>query len=393
VIVGDEIRVESSADEAGFRIMLGDAIMVVARMLQGVGTLPVVVDSPTLNLSDIPDKAVARTIGEIEMPLESRLLAESFPAAGAVIGVEALKGLAAISTLVGMEYPGLHGMLSEFSVALDRSQTAGSLIFQVQKYDAHFSRVEIGICGLNVTGTVAAFVGREGAREVADDDIRSLVAPTEFAGHRPLIIGASGGLGTVTARILAAGGARPTLTWNRSIDSANSVARSVSRIGGESDLLQLDVCRLGASLDELAAKGWTGEQAYYFATPRIFRRRVRPYQSEDLREFLEVFVDAFYDFTCGLMKIRPCCRVTVFYPSSVAVGNPTDELFEYSIAKFASERLCARLQRRYKSLRIVVAQLPRIETRQTLSYMQVKTTPAHVIMLPIIRDVQGTAAA
>jgi hypothetical protein len=38
--------------------------------------------------------------------------------------------------------------------------------------------------------------------------------------------------------------------------------------------------------------------------PRIFRRRIEPYQADDLRDFLNVFVDGFYETVRGLLEIR-----------------------------------------------------------------------------------------
>jgi len=104
-----------------------------------------------------------------------------------------------------------------------------------------------------------------------------------------------------------------------------------------------------------------------------------------------VFVDGFYEMVRGLtsMESRP---LTIFYPSSVVVDEPPSDLLEYALAKTIGERLCAQLQKGIGGLKIVVARLPRIATRQTETFIKVKSNTPEATMLPIIRDVQSTRA-
>ena len=56
------------------------------------------------------------------------------------------------------------------------------------------------------------------------------------------------------------------------------------------------------------------------------------------------------------------------------------------------ERLCAELQMEIRGLKIVVARLTRIATRQTETLLRVKSDTAEATMLPIIRAVQAAGA-
>ena len=89
------------------------------------------------------------------------------------------------------------------------------------------------------------------------------------------------------------------------------------------------------------------------------------------------------------MKSGP---LTIFYPSSVAVEESATDLLEYAMAKTIGERLCARMEQKIDGLKIVVIRLPRIATRQTETFLKVKSDPPEAAMLPIIRAVQSTRA-
>src|SRR6185295_2154771 len=98
------------------------------------------------------------------------------------------------------------------------------------------------------------------------------VQADEFAGAAPLILGGSGGLGATAARLLAAGGAAPVITWHRGLKGAERVCAAIEGEGGRCTLLPFDTGEPEAGFAALEAASWRGGEAYYFATPRIFRR-------------------------------------------------------------------------------------------------------------------------
>jgi hypothetical protein len=162
----------------------------------------------------------------------------------------------------------------------------------------------------------------------------------------------------------------------------------VRALGANGTAVRLDAAAPSQGLAEIEARGWDGAQLYYFATPRIFRRRVEPYQEQDFRDFVSVFVDGFYEIVRTLAS-RGSGPLTVFYPSSIAVEDPTAGLPEYADAKTMGEELCTRMERKMPGLRIVVARLPRTATRQTDTFLKVKSETPEAIMLPLIRTVQS----
>jgi NAD(P)-dependent dehydrogenase (short-subunit alcohol dehydrogenase family) len=217
-----------------------------------------------------------------------------------------------------------------------------------------------------------------------------MMSSAEFAGQRPLVVGATSGLGYATARLLAAGGADPVLTWHAS--PPDEIVRAVRAFGASGATIRLDAGAPSQGLADIEASGWDGAQLYYFATPRIFRRRIEPYQKQDFEDFVGVFVDGFYEIVRRLAP-RSSRRLTVFYPSSIAVEDSTADLLEYAQAKTMGEQLCAQLEKKMPHLKIVVARLPRTATRQTDTFLKVKAETSEAIMLPLIRTVQSHGKA
>ncbi|QPF82970.1 hypothetical protein IC762_24935 [Bradyrhizobium genosp. L] len=389
IVVGDEVVATGSDDGKLIRVTVGREIALVARIEPGETVVdgqlrfepgtPPSVPSPRTH-ADIPGFA-----GVIALPETASSLPARFGALATALGVDRVIGLAAVSTVVGMEIPGLRSMLSKIALKCVPS-TAGVLGFAVHKFHDAMSLVELDVLGLGIRGTVSAFAGREPPAPATDEALRRMVAPAEFSGSRPLVIGAASGLGAVTARLLAAGGADPVLTWHAS--DLDETLQSVRNLGATGCALKLDATSPSQGLTDLAATGWDGGQVYYFASPRIFRRRIELYQAGDFRDFAAVFVDGFYAVVQQLLA-QTSGRLTVYYPSTVAIDEKASDLLEYAAAKAIGEQLCARLEKSNSRLKIIVARLPRITTRQTETFLKVKAELPEAVMLPLIRTVQS----
>jgi hypothetical protein len=183
------------------------------------------------------------------------------------------------------------------------------------------------------------------------------------------------------------------ITWHRGREGAERVCAAIEDQGGRCTLLPFDTGEPEPGFAALEAASWRGGEAYYFATPRIFRRTLGTFRPDYLALFIDAYVTRFFAFATGLRRLAGERPLTLFYPSTVAVVEPTPDLLEYSMAKAAGERLADALERRFKALRIVVARLPRTDTRQTQSFVsQAAASPVEAI-LPWLRKVQSPPAA
>jgi hypothetical protein len=180
--------------------------------------------------------------------------------------------LLATTRLVGVECPGRHSVYSQVTLHYKVQARDGApavLSYSVTGFDSRFNLLMMNIAAPGMTGTVRAFV-RPSPREQVDYAMaRRLVQPGEFAAQRALVVGGSRGLGEVTAKLLAAGGADVRITYFRGAEDARRVVGEIVAGGGAANSLSLDVLAL-----ESESSGETPEQCrpthlYYFATPFI----------------------------------------------------------------------------------------------------------------------------
>jgi NAD(P)-dependent dehydrogenase (short-subunit alcohol dehydrogenase family) len=389
ILLGDQVTV--GGDGKTIRLLVRSEIMAVAALTEPRSQTEVpIYRGVTWRSGSLPLDHTGEDLsgngGEIELTATVDELSAAFPHLARATEPNFAVGLTAISTLVGMACPGLHSVLSEIS-ATPTVTGRRTLAFSVVRHDHRLSRVVLAVNGPGLKGTVAAFTYEFDSPPADDAAIRALAPPAAFNGQTPLIIGATGGLGATTARLLAAGGARPVLGY-RDPAFAQAVLETVRQFG-ECELAPFDATAPAEGLKTLATMAWHGGEVYYFASPRIFRRRIELYQAEDLRDFLNVFVNGFYETVRGLLEIRAGEPLTIFYPSTAALDEPTSDLFEYRTAKLAGEELCKRLLEKYRHLTIISARLPRINTRQTRTLVKARAETPETVMASFVREVQA----
>ena len=317
-------------------------------------------------------------------------IAAAFPQASAALGPGFLVDLAGLSKLVGMVWPGLHSIFRGFTVTRDDDAVGSAMRYAVLRDDERFNLVTMRVTGAASSGTVEAFRRAPPTEQPSIDALRGLVSPDAFAGRRALVVGGSRGLGALTAKLLALGGAAVTLTYAVGDGEAADVAREIRAAGGTCTILKLDV-RQEPIADQIPA-GAVFDQLYYFATPFIFGKRGRGLDPALLAEMMAFYVHAFYALCAGL-RGAGAQALDVFYPSSVAVAERPAGLTEYAMAKAAGEVLCADLPRLLKGVRAHVRRLPRLQTDQTASVQPVETGSAIDEMLAAIWSVQPGAAS
>ncbi|MCJ2089415.1 hypothetical protein MKK88_25995 [Methylobacterium sp. E-005] len=318
--------------------------------------------------------------------LEARAdaFAAAFPKASTALGPGFLIDLAGLSKLVGMVCPGLHSIFRGFSVTRGAEATGSAMRYAVLRDDERFNLVTLQVTGAALSGTVEAFRRAPPTEQPGVDALRGLVEPDAFARRRALVVGGSRGLGALTAKLLALGGAAVTLTYAVGDGEAGDVAREIRAAGGTCAILKLDVRQPIAG--QIPA-GAAFDQLYYFATPFIFGKRGRSLDPALLAEMMVFYVHAFYELCAGLREAGPQA-IAVFYPSSVAVTERPAGLTEYAMAKAAGEVLCADLPRLLKGVRAHIVRLPRLQTDQTASVQPVETGSAIDEMLAAIWSVQ-----
>jgi len=351
---------------------------------------------PTANSSepvalDISD--VRERVGIVEPATSSLVFEDKYPHAAAWLGAGRLRGIATLSRLVGMECPGLHSLFMGAQLALLEDDRCDHMRFAVQEVDDRFRLIRMGIEGAGLRGVVTARVRTKPVVQPTLADLGQCVTPSEFSGQTSLIIGGSRGLGELTAKICAAGGGRPVITYFKGEDDARRIAEEIVRGGGDCSIIRYDV-RLKAA-PQLKQLSVLPREVYYFPTSMIARRKRDLFEADLFDEFLQTYVTGFYDL-CRALRGSCSQDLSVFYPSTSYADERPRDMTEYVMAKIAGEVLCADLIRRDRGLKILVRRLPPLLTDQTAGLPNVGSSSQAVeAALSIVRDMvrmNGAAA-
>ena len=334
---------------------------------------------------DLDDEATAHAGGEVEYFCPDDAARSAFPALAAAIGDRRVTALLALTRLVGMVSPGLHSTFHRLSVKLADMAPSGRLLFQTIGADPRFGVFTTQVSADGIFGQVRTSRRRPPTLQPNMAAVRDLVPRGCFAGRSALVIGGSRGLGEVTAKLLAAGGASVAITYASGADDA-------ARVVGElrSDDCTAQALRFEASEEpdgQLAALTMIPDTAYYFATPRISGRNASRFDNARFRALARIYVDGFDACAQALAKGRTR-TIRMFYPSTIFVERPTRHMVEYAMAKAAGEVLCADLSRFDSRLDIVVRRLERLGTDQTASMIEQDVASAPAVMAPIVLDVE-----
>lgn len=338
--------------------------------------------------ADIPFEQIAGQRGKVAAAASDDEIGRAFPALAKAVGAGTVAGLMATSQIVGMACPGLHSLFSGLDVALGKAAGgARTLDYAVSKADARFRSVQIGIVGAGLAGRIDAFARQRPTVQADMGAVAARLAGAPFSRQRALVIGGSRGLGEVTAKIVAAGGGHPIISYREGRQAAEQVAAEMRRAGATCEVLRFDA--LEPADQQLAAIGHI-DSCYYFATPKIFQRKSALFEPKKLAGFLDYYVNGF-DSLCMALVQRSASTVAIFYPSTTALDAPVAGTAEYAVAKAAGETLAHHLNAFQPGLKVISRRLPRIATDQTATVGVASSQDALDVLLPIVHEVQQAA--
>ncbi|UCD79426.1 MAG: SDR family NAD(P)-dependent oxidoreductase [Desulfobacterales bacterium] len=348
------------------------------------GTLPRMSPAPQ-ECRERPLEEVATASGGLALYIDGDLAGGLFPNLIRVLPLMQLADLLATTRLVGMECPGHHSIYSSLNLAFF-PERAGvpSLTYRVTDCNQRLALVSMDVAAPGVKGEVKAFLRPNPQRQAAFTEVCRRVESEEFSGQQALIVGGSRGLGEVTAKLLAAGGAEVILTYYRGREDARRIVEEIVSQGAKAHCLSLNVLEPLPGLPGKIANCSKPLYLYYFATPHIFGAAKGKFSSQRFATFCEFYVSGFLrtvasvaDAATGLQK--------VFYPSSTAIEELPLDMGEYAAAKMAGEILCEFLQKAHPGLVIYKPRLPRVATDQTVSLLPVGNQEPVSILLSNLR--------
>jgi NAD(P)-dependent dehydrogenase (short-subunit alcohol dehydrogenase family) len=311
-------------------------------------------------------------------------LANAFPHAERELGVGVLEGLAASTYVVGMECPGLHSIFSRLIAGFGGANSS-FLAFDTILADDRARLVKLAIRAPSLTATVDAFARMAPVKSPDMTKVGATVASGEFSGQRALIVGGSRGLGAAAAKIIAAGGGTPTITYARGVTDADEVAADIEAAGGRCNVISYDA--LAPAMAQLP-QSLEFNAVYYFAASPIGRRKLRAFDPDLLHEFMRYHVEGFADLAQAARE-RFNGRLAIFYPSSAYATAAPKELGEYAAAKRAGEAIAENLMAQLAEVSILIERLPPINTDQNVAVTAAASQDPLEAMLPIARKMHA----
>ena len=237
----------------------------------------------------------------------------------------------------------------------------------------------MNVSGAGIAGVVSAFVRQAPVEQPSLSMLQDRVRPGEFKGITALVVGGSRGLGALTAKLLAAGGANVIVTYRRGAIEAQAV---VTEIGEEqAQLLALDV--LDNPATQLKGLNCKLDQMYYFATPVIARGK-GAFSPKLFVEFCSYYIEGFENTVIAALA-HAKVDLHAFYASTTYIEERPKGMLEYAMAKAAGELLCADLPKQQRHLRTVSRRLPRLLTDQTATVIPSKIGDSVFELLLAIR--------
>lgn len=311
--------------------------------------------------------------------LNYQLLKQLFPNFYEKIPHYQISSILSSSQIVGMKCPGKNSVFNQLDLSFRSSYQENSkrINYEVKKTHSFFKLVEINFFGDGFRGLIKCFIRPVAQLQSSISKLSSLVTKKQFIGEKAIIIGGSRGIGETTSILLALGGADVTLTYKSGKKDAEAIVKKLKSFGCKVRCIKFDVLDTNIKFkDEYSS-------LYYFASPKIFVGNKDIFSEDIFENFSRYYLTSFVKIVQMLHKNG---LKSVFYPSSTAINELNNGMWEYSSSKAAGEHLCDLLEKRYLDLFIYKPKFPRIATDQTLTVMPSKSFMPEEFLLNFLED-------
>jgi hypothetical protein len=330
--------------------------------------------------------ALGAATGQLILQIDMAAFAERYPKLVQSQGCGFVRDLVGLSTLVGMDCPGLHSLFSELFLARGKSAgISGKLIYQTIRWDARFSSLQLAVQGQDTQSKVKTFVRPAQRNQLSFTDAVKFTNGLPWNGRTVLVIGGSRGLGEVAAKLLAAAGAQVILTYHKGRQDAERVALEIQRNQGLAEAVFADIADIESLFNLLKQKNLKPTVALVFATPHLSADADTIFDISRFQFLSSAYLDGFYRVWKAMRELQQS-HFAMFYPSTVYVDNPERGLIEYSAAKAAGEQLCHYLQGVEPRGRILIRRLPRLATDLTLSLIPSRDEDPVPVLQKVLED-------
>jgi len=329
----------------------------------------------------------AKVNGTLTLTFDKKKFKRLFPSLSKSISNIQAAEILSTTQVVGMKTPGYHSIFSQMNLTFNLKPTdlRHELRYQVTNSREDLSFIEISINGPSVEGTLIALYRPRPVEQASYAEIQTHIISKKFTKLHALIIGGSRGLGEVTAKIIAAGGGKSTITYSVGKSEAMEIQKEIEAGGGECDIHQLTVDK-----NTLIPRDFPKfNQLYFFATPKILKKRGTNFDQDLFNKYHDIYKQGF-ETICQSIILRKQ-RTAVLFPSTTLIEDPAPEFLEYVMAKKEGEAVCKYLDHS-EYLKIIHPRLPKIKTDQTGALTKNKSYNAVDNILPLVRSLDKNDA-
>ncbi len=390
ILLDRPIDLEIFAEEGRRRLLIKDGEDVLCSIICTPGDVSTM---KTITLSDVnaPTAPAVRLFddlkeakGFLDIGATGGDVAVRYKAAANVLGGGRVATLATLSRLVGMECPGLHSLFSALEIRVTDNEDA-TLSYSVIRHRSMQQPIKMSVSGGGLEGVTSAFFRPPPSEQPSFRDVQASVSADASRGQVALVVGGSRGLGEMTAKVIAAGGGTPVLTYYKGKVDAERIAAEIQDSGAMCRIVPLDITAAADDWALLTNADQEFTQLYYFATPHIGRQTATLFDSKMLEQFQAYYVDGFARLCLALAKERP---LKVFYPSTCFLDDAPREMAEYVAAKAAGETMAAHLDLHVPNLDVITRRLPRLDTDQNLAVLGKRLEPLLEHVLSFVEEMQ-----
>lgn len=334
--------------------------------------------------------ALSEASGSVPLVLDPDVAKRLYPELCRNLPPSQLAVLLATTRIVGMKCPGLHSVYTELSLAFSSSNenSGNRLNYRVTKADQRFKFLMIAIEGGGASGQIGALVRPAPVEQNPFVAVSARVRNDAFRDRRAVVIGGSRGLGEVTSKILAAGGADVAVTYATGMDDGNNVAEEIRLGGCRCCTFAFDVTAPPSERPAAFPADWRPSDIYYFASPRVILKPGATWDAAQFDRYCAFYVTGLARSITAIDIMFGTARqpLSLFYPSSIFVSEPVPGAAEYAAAKAAGEALCRYLAATRPGLKIEMPRLPRMLTDQTAGMKPSQTQSPLDVMLETLTE-------
>ena len=296
-----------------------------------------------------------------------------FPKLFQAYGHSAIVELIGTSEVVGMRCPGLKSLFLSLKGKFSNKDYLPT--YRVLECDKRFGILSLIFEGRRLEAEAKVLYLRSQLSNLSISKISQIVTRNEFKDVNALVIGGSRGLGEIVAKLIAYGGGRVVITYDKGEDDAQKVQQEVTEWGGKCRTLQLSVT------ENFSIPKDNFNQIYYFASSKI-KKEDRDFIDQILLDKYDLFyVNGFRNLLNQILKND--LKSNVFYPSTIFLNGNSNGYWAYTEAKARGEQICREFNDK-NLLRALYSRLPRLATDQNLGLIQDEFPEAVDILYPII---------